>query len=61
MYQILVAEDEPIQLSLFDYAAPVSEKQQKLDAALDSIRNRYGKDAIKRGSLLGSQLNSSDE
>lgn len=50
----LVAEDEPIQLNLFDYAAPVSEKQQKLDAALDSIRSRYGKDAIKRGSLLSS-------
>lgn len=50
----LVAEDTPIQLNLFDYQAPVSEKQQKLDAALDSIRTRYGKDAIKRGSLLDS-------
>lgn len=48
----LVSEDEPIQLSLFDYQAPKSEKQQKLDAALDNIRSRYGKDAIKRGSLL---------
>lgn len=51
----LAEEDEPIQLSLFDYASPVSEKQQKLDAALDSIRERFGKDAIKRGSLLDSQ------
>ncbi|MBO4982239.1 MAG: DNA polymerase IV [Lachnospiraceae bacterium] len=51
----LVPEDEPVQLSLFDDAAPVSEKQQKLDAALDQIRNRYGKDAIKRGSLLDSR------
>jgi len=50
----LVAEDEPIQLNLFDYAAPASEKQQRLDAALDNIRNRYGKDSIKRGSLLDS-------
>lgn len=55
----LSAEGEPIQLSLFDYnlkgdAAPVSEKQQKLDAALDNIRNRFGQDAIKRGSLLDS-------
>ncbi len=50
----LVAEDEPIQLNLFDYQQPVSEKQQKLDAALDKIRNRYGKDSIKRGSLLDS-------
>jgi len=48
----LVEENEPLQLSLFDYVAPVSEKQQKLDAALDTIRNRFGKDAIKRGSLL---------
>ncbi|MDE6016863.1 MAG: DNA polymerase IV [Acetatifactor sp.] len=50
----LVEEDAPIQLSIFDYEAPKSEKQQKLDAALDSIRARYGKDAIKRGSLLDS-------
>ena len=50
----LVEEDTPMQLSLFDHEAPRSEKQQKLDAALDSIRARYGKDAIKRGSLLDS-------
>ena len=48
----LVPEDEPIQLSLFDFAAPRSEKQQKLDAALDDIRAKYGKDAIKRGRFL---------
>lgn len=50
----LVSEDAPVQLGLFDYDAPISEKQHKLDAALDSIRARYGKDAIKRGSLLDS-------
>lgn len=52
----LVQDSEPIQLSLFDLqtAKPVSEKQQKLDAALDSIRKRYGSDAIKRGSLMDS-------
>ena len=50
----LVSEDVPVQLGLFDYDAPISEKQHKLDAALDSIRARYGKDAIKRGSLLDS-------
>lgn len=54
----LVDEDSPVQLSLFDYQAPVSEKQQRLDAALDSIRNRYGKDSIKRGSLLDSPAHS---
>lgn len=48
----LVEEDTPIQLNLFDYQAPVSEKQKKLDAALDDIRSRYGKEAVKRGSLL---------
>ena len=47
-------ENAPLQLSLFDYASPVSEKQQRLDAALDSIRKRYGKDSVKRGSLLDS-------
>lgn len=51
----LVPDSEPVQLSLFDYAAPVSEKQQRLDAALDRIRARYGKNSIQRGSLLNSQ------
>lgn len=50
----LVEEDTPIQLSLFDYSTPVSARQQKLDAALDQIRARYGRDAIKRGSLMDS-------
>lgn len=51
----LAEESEPVQLSLFEDLTPVSEKQQKLDAALDNIRKRFGKDAIKRGSLLDSQ------
>lgn len=50
----LVEEDTPVQLSLFDLQAPKSEKQQKLDAALDKIRSRYGKGAIKRGSQIDS-------
>lgn len=50
----LAEENGPVQLSLFDYAAPVSEKQQKLDAALDKIRSKYGDNAIKRGSLMDS-------
>lgn len=50
----LSAENEPVQLSIFDYADSANEKHQKLDAALDQIRSRYGKDAIKRGSLLDS-------
>jgi len=52
----LVAETEPQQLNLFDYQAPApkSEKQQRLDSALDTLRGKYGKDIIKRGSLLDS-------
>lgn len=53
----LTGKEEPVQLSIFDYSTAnttSSEKQQKLDSALDSIRNRFGKDAIKRGSQLDS-------
>lgn len=64
----LVPETEPVQLSLFDYQQPVSsrpdtsgnssvlrsEKQQRLDKALDSLRGKYGNDIIKRGSLIDS-------
>ncbi len=31
-----------------------TEKQKKLDSALDSLRGKYGKDIIKRGSLMAS-------
>lgn len=52
----LTQEDSPIQLSLFDQAADHArdEKQKKLDAALDSIRSRYGSSSVVRGSLLAS-------
>lgn len=43
---------EPVQLSLFDLQAPVTEKQQRLDAALDQIRHKYGNDSVIRGSLM---------
>lgn len=71
----LVPDSEPIQLSLFDMPAATTaansyanrkvsaistDKQRKLDAALDTIRNRYGNDAIKRGSLLSSPSPSND-
>ena len=53
----LASREEPMQLSLFDLNAaqkiqPPSEKQQKLDCALDSIRKKYGAGSIVRGSLL---------
>ena len=44
-------EGEPVQINLFDYQREQKsrEKQQKLDAALDSIRKRFGDGAIRRG------------
>lgn len=58
----LVSCGEPVQLSLFDLPQssqssssrpePSSKKKEQLDAALDSIRKRYGADSIVRGSLL---------
>lgn len=54
--------EAPVQLSLFDLPVqtnkaaasplPSSRKQAQLDDALDSIRKRYGANAIMRGSLL---------
>lgn len=49
----LTPENAPIQMSIFDYAQQdTSAKQQKLDAALDAIRSRYGETSVIRGSLL---------
>lgn len=58
----LLPEDAPTQISLFDYtpeakkeeghSGPSSEKLQKLDAAMDQIRQRYGKDSVIRGTFL---------
>ena len=50
----LVSDKEPVQLSLFDMVqeAPKTDKQKKLDAALDSIRSKYGSGSVVRGSLL---------
>lgn len=53
----LISKDEPVQMSLFDIPAvsdktASSEKQAKLDAAIDSIRQKYGKSSVVRASLL---------
>lgn len=49
----LCDSSEPIQLNLFDLSSSYQkEKQEKLDKALDAIKNKYGKDAVIRGSLL---------
>ena len=50
----LLNEDEPEQMNLFDMQTPQprDEKHQKLEKALDEIKEKYGKNAVKRGSLL---------
>lgn len=58
----LISAQEPVQLSLFDLPAAgmgnnatshiSAEKEAQLEKALDSIRQKYGADAIVRGSLL---------
>ena len=59
----LVSAQEPVQLSLFDlpaiqekgsgFGSPISAaKEARLEQALDSILQKYGADAIVRGSLL---------
>lgn len=60
----LVSAAEPVQLSIFDlpeavpahpsdaHAEPSAKKKEQLDAALDSIRKRFGDDAVVRGSLI---------
>lgn len=47
----LQTEDEPVQLSIFDFqdSDEHNPKFDKLDKALDSMRLKYGKDAIKKG------------
>lgn len=66
----LVSCGEPVQLSLFDlpetaqaagsHKESPSKKKEQLDAALDSIRKRYGADAIVRGSLMPDRKPSGD-
>ena len=59
----LSSEAEPVQLNLFDLPAAdggktpsrshlSGQKEAQLEKALDSIRQKYGADAIVRGSLL---------
>ncbi len=47
-----ISEENFTQLSLFEVSTDQRrEKLEKLDAAMDSIRNRFGADAIKRASI----------
>lgn len=45
-----VSQDDCRQYSLFDQAQ--TEKLEKLDTAVDSIRDKFGEDAIRRASVL---------
>ena len=50
----LSAESEPEQMTLFDMELPQppDEKHQRLNAAMEAIRKRYGNDAVKKASLM---------
>lgn len=48
----LSANDEPVQLSLFEQMNEKNQKLKKVDEAMDAIRQKYGKDAITRASFL---------
>ena len=48
----LLTEGTPVQMSLFDQSFAKTEKQRRLDSALDSIRRRFGEEAVVRGSQL---------
>lgn len=45
----LTDQDEPFQMDLFSYDPKATAKRQKLDRAMDKIRQKYGKDAIHHG------------
>ena len=48
----LCAEEEPEQLSIFDFVyEKEDEKHKKLNQALDQIRKRYGEGAVMRGTF----------
>lgn len=50
----LVDASEPVQLSIFDIEMPKppDEKHRKLNRAMEEIREKYGKDAIVKASLM---------
>ncbi len=48
----LIDVDEPVQIDLFSYQAQntaTAKKKQKINSALDKIRQKYGDDAIHKG------------
>lgn len=57
----LIDENTPVQMNLFSYQAPQkeNEKYKKIDEAMDTIRQKYGDNAITRGSLMSMPTSSS--
>jgi DNA polymerase-4 len=54
---VLANEADYGQLSLFDEPnVPKSERQEKLEQTLDSIRERYGSKAVIQGNIFGNDL-----
>jgi len=55
-------QEQGEQLSLFDEsAAPKSERAERLEQAIDQIRDRYGKHAVQQGNILGNDLGIRDK
>ena len=51
----IVCEDGECQLSFFEESVQ-NPKQEKLEKALDSIRDKYGKDAVQNANLLNNDI-----
>ena len=45
----LTDADEPVQLDLFSYDPKAIENEQKMERAMDKIREKFGKDLIQKG------------
>ena len=54
-----VTDESARQLNLFDMES--HDKLKNLDLALDSIRERFGKDAVKRGSMISPEKSSASK
>ena len=51
----LVPKSAPAQLGLFDMQAKEDNRWEKVDKALDSISQKFGKSAVKRATLKTSK------
>ncbi len=51
----IVDEEEKMQLSFFEEESQ-DPKREKLEKALDSIRNKYGKNAVKNANIINNDL-----